>query len=183
MFSVIRPLTKEEAIWALRYYQNLHGEEFDIPPKELDTAELFLDYFNVLREEPKEHEDYRSIAIACAAFGKRQLERLETGHFILSSIADVIGTHSSPAFLIGLLRTESSPLLICAILKPKKKNSKYVLALADFNPNSARFASPLWTPEPNDNPIPPPPYIPLPPLDLPSANPKTKKWWCRFLRA
>jgi hypothetical protein len=187
MFTVNRILTSEETAWVREYYQDLHGEAFAIPPDELNTARDFLCHFNILRRATGGKKTHPHSVPSSIAFGRRQLEILETGHFILSSIADVIGTEPLPAFLVGLCSTDYSPLLICALIKPSKpknegddyiiKNNKHVLALASFNHHSARFASPLWTPA--TCPIPEVP-TPLPPPLL--VKSKSKGWWCRLLR-
>src|ERR1700748_3600786 len=141
MFTLVRPLIDDEIPRIYQYYHTVHGKTFSIPPEQFEISKIYLDHLRALQEPFSKDNSYRLNA-AAHAFNRQRRTTLETGHFVIGSVADSLTPNPSPAFLVGLLRSNDAPLLICAI---SQSNNNYVLWLATISPFCTTFASPLWT--------------------------------------
>ena len=149
MFTLVRPLIDDEIPRTYQYYHTVHGKTFSIPPEQFEISKIYLDHLRALQEPFSKDNSYKLNA-AAHAFNRQRRTTLETGHFVIGSVADSLTPNPSPAFLVGLLRSNDAPLLICAI---SQSNDNYALWLATISPFCTTFASPLWTPSRHDHPL------------------------------
>ena len=146
MFTLIHQLDEDEVRQTLQYYHTAHKREFFVPPGQIKESQIYLDHFNILREPlpvPVTANTKTRLNISNQAFTNKRQSSLKAGHFILESIADSPEPNPSPAFLIALLHTGKTPLLICAITQSQQNYTLWLVRISSF---AAKIYSPLWNP-------------------------------------